>query len=146
MDPRGPKLDDEGPGPAVSEGPARQWAPLAQGPAPARRGAHKLYEGPNRPCPQVGVGGELLLVPMGLMGYRQVGFNFTNTTAAVPCSFAVFGSIGTIEVQVVGSPVVVAGGATGHLDVAELHAVLRVVGNGTTADSAGRASAQGVAG
>ncbi len=111
MDPRGPRLDDVDAGPAVSEGPDRQWAPLAQGPTPARRGAHKLYEGPNRPCPQAGVGGELLLVPMGLMGFRQVGFNFTNTTAAVPCSFAVFGSIGTIEVEVAGSPVVVVGGA-----------------------------------
>jgi len=83
---------------------------------------------------------------MGLMGFRQVGFNFVNTSPAQPCSFAVFGTIGTIEVQVVGSPVVVGGGATGHLDVAELHAVLRVVANGTTGPSTGRASAQGVSG
>jgi len=131
--------------PVVVEGPHGTWRPLDQG-DDARRGSHKLYESPPRLAAfTTAEETPVLLVPQGVEGWRAVGFNFANLGAA-GASFAVFGTIGTIRVQVLGSPVLVAAGATGHLEVAELYAVLQVFARGTTAPTLVVASAQGVSG
>ena len=131
--------------PIVVEGPHGTWRPLDQGDN-ARRGSHKLYESPVRLAAfTTAAETPVLIVPQGLEGWRAVGLNFANLGAAA-ASFAVFGVIGTIAVEVAGSPVAVPAGGTAHLEVNEAHAVLRILARGTTAPTNVRASAQGVAG